>query len=352
MQTKTKKRIEIIDLAKAFTIILVLLGHTVGNLDTPFYRLVIYAFHMPLFFFLAGLSMKAEPIYGINSWKNFISKNILTLVVPYFIWGMIWSQSTYDNFPKLIYGSWESLVEMNTLSSIWFLSCFFVARIYVQIIISIIGKISQKYLTFLCGISAIIMFIIGILIPHPKSGLPWCCDIAFIAAAFILAGVSLRRTFIILSQQRIIWLVMIFAASTVLLYFGTVFRGENLGLCLICGGSYVNILWFTLNSISGSMVVISLSMIISLLSRESAHPFDTGALAFIGKRTLGIFLVHKPILWTLIMPLLGKSFPNLALFPTSLIATAIVLPISCGLCFVIEKYVPQLLGQFPRREFK
>ena len=46
-----RARIELIDIAKAFTIILVIQGHTTGNLETPMYRRLIYSFHMPLFFF-------------------------------------------------------------------------------------------------------------------------------------------------------------------------------------------------------------------------------------------------------------------------------------------------------------
>ena len=57
---KKKARIELIDIAKAITIILVILGHTTGNLETPMYRRLIYSFHMPLFFFLAGMSIKPK----------------------------------------------------------------------------------------------------------------------------------------------------------------------------------------------------------------------------------------------------------------------------------------------------
>ena len=57
-----KRRIEMIDIAKALAIVLVILGHTVGNFDMPAYRLIIYTFHMPLFFILAGMSMKTNPL--------------------------------------------------------------------------------------------------------------------------------------------------------------------------------------------------------------------------------------------------------------------------------------------------
>ena len=49
--SEKKARIELIDIAKAITIVLVILGHTTGNLETPMYRRLIYSFHMPLFFF-------------------------------------------------------------------------------------------------------------------------------------------------------------------------------------------------------------------------------------------------------------------------------------------------------------
>ncbi|WP_026493413.1 MULTISPECIES: acyltransferase family protein [unclassified Butyrivibrio] len=57
-EAKKKYRIELIDITKAITIILVILGHTTGNLDTPMYRRLLYTFHMPLFFFLSGMSTK------------------------------------------------------------------------------------------------------------------------------------------------------------------------------------------------------------------------------------------------------------------------------------------------------
>ena len=38
MKSRKKVRIELIDIAKAITIFLVILGHTTGNRDTPMYR--------------------------------------------------------------------------------------------------------------------------------------------------------------------------------------------------------------------------------------------------------------------------------------------------------------------------
>lgn len=50
-----KNRIEVLDFAKGLAIFLVIMGHATDNLATPLWRLVIYSFHMPLFFLVAGM---------------------------------------------------------------------------------------------------------------------------------------------------------------------------------------------------------------------------------------------------------------------------------------------------------
>lgn len=80
-----KARIEVIDISKAITIFLVVVGHSTGNFDTPLFRRVLYSFHMPLFFILAGMSVKPVKISGFKAWRAFFRKNILALIAPYII---------------------------------------------------------------------------------------------------------------------------------------------------------------------------------------------------------------------------------------------------------------------------
>lgn len=47
-----KKRLVFVDVAKAIAIFLVVLGHVVSSNTTT--KLVLYSFHMPLFFILSG----------------------------------------------------------------------------------------------------------------------------------------------------------------------------------------------------------------------------------------------------------------------------------------------------------
>lgn len=345
--TKKKARIEIIDIAKAITIFLVIMGHTTGNLDTPMFRRVLYSFHMPLFFYLAGLSIKPKILKTKQEWSSFIRKNILALIFPYFIWGLIFGNFSFENILRLFYGSWYMISTTGTLTSLWYLPCLFVARIYVQIIINIFENNNNKNLIYMACI--ILGIVIGFVVPKFEMGYPWCLDVAFVASAFILLGIISRKQIIVLSQQRMSVLLMSLIISLLVFYFGTVYRKDAFYLSLMCKGDYGQMFWFIVNSISGSLIVMIISMMISQLSRESSMPFSTSLITFIGAHTMGIFLLHKNIIQQLIVPVLAPIISNQLLL--AFISSLIVMPIVMLLCILIERYIPQLLGQFPINEY-
>ena len=69
-------RIEWIDVAKGIGIILVIMGHTFQlDLVTP-----LYAFHMPLFFFLSGLLINPEKM---GAFYQFARKKFLSILKPW-----------------------------------------------------------------------------------------------------------------------------------------------------------------------------------------------------------------------------------------------------------------------------
>jgi fucose 4-O-acetylase-like acetyltransferase len=90
-------RVDWVDAAKGFGIILVVVGHATRGLlearilsETAFVHYVdtwIYSFHMPLFFFLTGLFIvrSAEK----NTFPSFIFDKVATLAYPYFVWSII-----------------------------------------------------------------------------------------------------------------------------------------------------------------------------------------------------------------------------------------------------------------------
>lgn len=349
---RKSRRIETIDIAKAITIFCVILGHTTGNLDTPMFRRVLYAFHMPLFFLLAGLSIKPKAVHGFQGWSKFLYKNILALMVPYLIWGLVYAPFSYPNMGALFYGSWEALTGMETLTSLWYLPCFFVSRIIVQIVVNIAGSAKAKSVAFWCGLAALPLLAAGLLLPHSENGVVWCADIALAASGFILLGIAFRKSYLIMAQQKTLWLILSFVGSLLLFCVGTVFRGDGLELSLMCKSDYGNQLWFLYNSVFGSLTVLAVSMLLSRLSRESARPFKIGAVTYIGQQTMGIYLLHKPFLQQIILPVLSGIFPGKFPFlAAAFIGSILAMLFSIVMCYVIGKFIPQLLGRFPRNEW-
>lgn len=222
-----------------------------------------------------------------------------------------------------------------------------------EIIITLLGCCRVKNIANWCGICAVVIFVLGVVIYHPENGWPWCADIAFVGAAFILLGIAFRTFFIIMGQQKTGWLVLALIISTIVFCLGTIFRGDTLELSLMCKAAYGNLIWFIMNSISGSMIVMSMSMLISRIARESAHPFNTGAVTYIGQHTMGIYLLHKPFLQQVVMPILLGICKEPSMFlAMAIIGTCISLGVSIVFCMVIERFIPQLLGQFPQNEWR
>lgn len=344
---KTKHRIELIDIAKAITIVLVILGHTTGNLDTPMYRRFVYSFHMSLFFFLSGMSTKPKAQKSFGEWKSFIRKDVLALVVPYVFFAFIYAPFSFDNVPKFLYGSWQKLGEAGTLTSLWFLPSLFVARMYCQVIVNLIDKVKIGNNKMIIGLLAIPMFAVGFILPKLESGYPWCLDTSFVAAGFILLGIALREKVLLFAQSKAWVLVLFSVTAAAVLAGGTLVRGDNLDLVLMCRNDYGNLLWFMLNSISGSCLILGISMLIFRVSREGKRPFSTKAITYIGQHTMGIYLLHKNFQLELVIPWINTRLEGPQLL-NACIATCISLTVALLLCAVIERYVPQLLGQFPR----
>lgn len=77
-----KKRIEWLDIAKAISIILVVLGHA-GH---PFLDIYLGWFRMPLFFFLSGVLFKPVLFKSFGRWAG---NKTYRMMLPYFVYGIV-----------------------------------------------------------------------------------------------------------------------------------------------------------------------------------------------------------------------------------------------------------------------
>lgn len=350
MENKLKSnRIPYIDIAKGITIFLVIIGHAANNLDQPFYRLVLYYFHMPLFFMLSGMLMKPKETYDKDTWKKMLKKNAIVLIVPYFIWGIMYAKFSFYNIGRIGYGSWKSLTNAETLTSLWYIPCLYLVRIEVHLLFQLFKKLKTNILVS-AVISSVIAFAIGFLLPYNDvRGYFWCFDISFVALGFVLLGFASKGLFDKLCSAQTLWHILGVIISTIGFAAGCLIPKEKLSLVLMCDNVYGNIPLFFWNAFWGSMIVMFLSMVIS----KYVDRFKLSKqIIYIGQNTFAIYLLHKPILQKLAMNFFGLFGFDAYDFWIVVLASFLTLFVCVWAMRIIETYIPQFLGKFPEPHVK
>ena len=146
------KRIDFIDLAKGFCIILVVLTHvnTYFNIEYPL-KDVLASFRMPLYFILSGIFFKTYGGFG-----GFLKRKVNNLLIPFFFFYLTLSFA----LPNFLYLCGYSVRNIDSLglkslfnfvfldqfsnSPIWFLLCLFWTNIMCYIILTIRGGAVKK----------------------------------------------------------------------------------------------------------------------------------------------------------------------------------------------------------------
>lgn len=349
MEAKQRVRRDYLDIAKAITIFIVIIGHAVGNTEAPLYRCIIYTFHMPLFFIVSGVVVRKHQTtkYNKEHYLSLLKNNFFSLLIPYFIWALIFSRFNFTNLLYIIYGSWESLTKAETLTSLWFLPCLFIARILMELILNSSNNFKQINRHLYAFIFACISFAIGFALPRIELGYPFCINISFVALGFMLLGYSFKELLNTLQERNIRTLYLILIISFVLFIYG-ITKEEEIYLVLMCGSDYGNIFLFLLNAISGCAFILTLSVIISItLFKDNSNKIKDAVL-WIGQNTIGIFLIHKPFFKDVVIMLFNKLGFSEYNFLVALVAATITLPIVCLFVKVINIYIPELFGKFKK----
>ena len=135
----TSNRIYWIDNLRALAILLMVFGHT-NNTEAEIENVVnyIYSFHLPLFFFISGLTLYPE---RFKTPKAFLIKKISTLLVPYFFFSvlgfgflMITNHSYFslpiigDSLFRIAFADTD-LLNFGYDGPLWFLPCLFLAEL-------------------------------------------------------------------------------------------------------------------------------------------------------------------------------------------------------------------------------
>ena len=330
-----KERVRYIDFARGIAVLLVIAGHAVP-VDSAAKRLI-YSFHMPLFFMISGLTKNGRETasFSGSAFRNRLRVRAERILIPFFAWAFVYAPLSVRSLLGILYGSRETLVKAESLSSLWYLPVLFLADTAAELILPLCGK--RKRAGLLTAAAAALMAAAGFLLPHHgRYGDPWGVDIAFMASSFILAGAAAAPLF-----KRISLPVSgILAAGCTALYAGAFLLSgaPEKKHALMAEAAYRDPLRFLILAFSGSLMMIMLSLFLSSLSGK-CRP-----VLWAGRNTMGIFILHKPFLSIGGQMLKAAGLPQKGPVPV-LASCVFALAGSALLTAVITRYVPQLFGK-------
>lgn len=292
------KRFDYLDMAKGVGILLVVWAHI---MLIGWTHKVIYAFHMPLFFFISGMLFNKDKY---ESFGKFFKVRAKRLLVPYVLYSVatwsVWAGSRYIRHDEvdsyfmpllqtfIAQGSGEFMVHN---SALWFIPCLFaVEMMYYQY-----SRFDEKLTLLLClltaGLGASLMHAYG---NEYLFVLPWNLDAAFFALPFYGVAIAFKRH---LSHEKLMMVVVdnkLVIFSIVSMLFATMnFLALNYGECSMGSSSYGCPLWiFFVRAFLGCFVLVLLSALICAL-------FTNGwcyeSLMWCGKNSLDVMCLHIPI---------------------------------------------------------
>lgn len=276
---KNRERIEYIDMAKGFAILMVIVGH-VSTIPTPL-KSVIYSFHMPLFFFLNGFFFRQGNV------AETIRRMIPTIIIPYFVVGGVTciiniieslinqSSLDYTNLLSLFGVCWKFNGDMVSIGAIWFLIVLFWSRVFLQIAMKYQKGIAA--LIILSTISMLATKAFHIVIPFGiQQALP--CSL-FVYAGFLCNQHKLFNV----TMSKALVITLLFATLPFWAKFSVATRANSYSSGV-------------LSIIASCFIVWMLVMVLKFLSETSIGWLKksriTGMLSWCGKLSLVILAVH------------------------------------------------------------
>lgn len=336
MNSSNNTRVEWIDTAKGFCILLVALNHVllycgIEELCPPIFINFLSSFRMPLYFFLSGLFFKSY-----SSSRFFITKKTNKLIIPFLFFYIIFSIitpfiiiSTVGFFPfldnntklcDLVFDFYNNDCQLVN-GPLWFLLCLFEINIVFYLIHFICKNDNYIYLiSAICGLA-------GLILCYYQIDLICSLDTALTAMPFFCFGYFTK------SKTNILYHSAVDKHLIVLSIVCGIF-------CLLCArhvqyynNYFYNTSYFTAHicGIIGTMMVIFISKRIGKLS----------VISYFGRYSIIILCTHILIVKTLVYFLEDNFVPivnAIIIFPTLLLSELIIIPFSI-------KYLPYVTAQ-------
>ena len=222
------KRIEYIDVAKFLGMVLVIFTHAFKECH---FVAFIFAFHLPLFFFLSGMTLKVDNV----SFGDFLVKKLKRYIVPMFGLGLL--GVLFEHLVKYILNidfNWDSvligvgrIINQTRTFAIWFLPSLF----FSNLMVFGLHRLSRGNV-FLTGLLTLPVLGVGIIFNlYHNISFVWNFDAALFGLPFSYFGFLLRhpkmeRVYAFLTGKRLVALG-IGVALLVVTYYISVYNYET-----------------------------------------------------------------------------------------------------------------------------
>lgn len=343
-QIAEKKRLNYIDDAKAFAILLMIIGHlaTYKPVDV-----LIYGFHIPLFFIVSGLFFNPKRSFGEN-----VSKGFKQLIVPYLCFELInlsigwispylhpehykggmtgWGIVKAALLGILLGQDYVTKISFLPFGPLWFLVALFFSRV----IFAALSKLFKNKF-FLAVVATAVG--IGLYFGLSKNILPFksagtnifsircaAMGLPFYASGYLMRGIDFTE---IKYRPIIVALLVAFYVPSSLYN----------GLCGIDELMYgKNMLLYYLNAVIGSMAVILFFSLVEM--PEYVHNVGRNTLLILGLTAFPILAYKMVEVFILHQSYISKYYVYI---PLSIACIVVIMPLRK----FFEKYLPFALGK-------
>lgn len=336
------ERTQWIDSAKGLGILLIFFGHVYSTVTPSALYVYIYAFHVPLFFFISGLTLRpaAGPLGGV------VRKKWRTLIVPYlwyaflgylfYLAGYLLAQHQGLRVPQFDYGLWRPLegILIGTIGEgriingpVWFSMALFWTFL--------IGHLINTHIRSTVGQWLAILILTGLgLALAERVTLPFSGVAALSALVFFQAGYRFQTGGVLKALgQGWRWGLLLLMAVI------SLFSQVN-GFVRFGEGVVGHPLWFLLFAFSGTFMVVLLVVVADRWC---------GWLAFVGRYSLSIMLIHMLIIKSVKVVMSGALGHPMVVIDNDVGLGLLVLGVSTVLLlpsvWIMERYLPFTLGK-------
>jgi len=290
-----EKRIGYIDIAKGIGILVIVLAHNDLAGYHPTLHKFIYAFHIPLFFFLSGMFFRPERSFGETLRRRFN-----TLLKPYLfaLFVIYLGEAAFDNmtFPVIAGRILKSLYATGYYIDwvqLWFIPHLLAAALFAWIAWRFVfGRVQRDWLRWLllfamlaAGVFAMPYFwpfkapVIG----TELYGLPFSLDLVFASGFFFLVGYEVNRK----PLENFFASPLVLAGTFGLLLFLVLTLSPSIDFNT---RSYPSLWINTAEALLGITMTLSLSRNLEKWSEKAANLFR-----YFGRISLVMLIFHVPI---------------------------------------------------------